>query len=253
MLVCFLVSLSCLLTCLIVSTLAIAILQVGAGQAGEGGEEIRSFQPMQVLRFVGTRRKAKLSATFKLTKNSKAFCNMHILNYALCHLRSKEEHKKKKAFLLPLVVLAWHFWPSAFALFYSAANKQSSIYNMYMLTLEGNGLFSWFSWTFLEVPLYFYLYICHFLERHMMSVYIWSLSGFVFIIVLTWHLFPSVSSFFIRLQKRWILSDGIFPYTNALVLLSSCHFTVIRSCLVFLLLLFLLLFLVIKNIISVRT
>ena len=88
MLVCLLVSLSCLLTFLIVSTLAIAILQVGAGQAGEGGEEIRLFQPMQVLSFVGTRRKAKLSATFKLT-NSKAFCNMLILNYGigkpLCH------------------------------------------------------------------------------------------------------------------------------------------------------------------------
>ena len=84
MLVCLLVSLSCLLTFLIVSTLAIAI----RAQAGVGGEEFRLFQPMQVLSFVGTRRKAKLSATFKLT-NSKAFCNMHILNYGigkpLCH------------------------------------------------------------------------------------------------------------------------------------------------------------------------
>jgi hypothetical protein len=79
MLFCLLVSLSYLLTCLIVSTLAIAILEVGAWKAGEGGEESRSFQPMQVLSFVGTRRNAKLSATFKLT-NSKAVCNMHILN-----------------------------------------------------------------------------------------------------------------------------------------------------------------------------
>ncbi len=30
-----------------------------------------------------------------------------------------------------------------------------------VFTLEVHGLFCWFSWTFLVVPLYLYLYICH--------------------------------------------------------------------------------------------
>jgi hypothetical protein len=54
-----------------------------------------------------------------------------------------------------------------------------------------------FSWTFLVVPLYLYPYICHLPKRYMMSDHVWALSSFVswVIILLTWHLLPSVSVF----------------------------------------------------------
>jgi len=64
-----------------------------------------------------------------------------------------------------------------------------------VLVLEVPGRFWWFSWTILVVPLYLSLCIYHSANRHMMSVHVWALSAFVFIIVLAWHLHPSVFFF----------------------------------------------------------
>jgi hypothetical protein len=69
-----------------------------------------------------------------------------------------------------------------------------------VLTLESSDLFWWFSWTLLVVPLYLSLWMYHLPKWHMMSVQVWPLSTFVFIIVLDSHLLPSDFAFFIRTQ-----------------------------------------------------
>ncbi len=60
----------------------------------------------------------------------------------------------------------------------------------------------WF-WKFNISSLYLYLCIYHLPKRHMMSGLVWAWSAFVFIIVLSWHLLPSVFAFFIRRQINY--------------------------------------------------
>ncbi len=86
-----------------------------------------------------------------------------------------------------------------------------------VLTLEVHGLFCWFFWTFLVVPLYLYLCIYHLHKRHMMSGHVWVLSAFVFIIVLAWHLLPSAFAFFIRMKTNftWITGSLCVMYSKA--------------------------------------
>jgi hypothetical protein len=66
-------------------------------------------------------------------------------------------------------------------------------------------LFWWFSWTFLVAPLHLSFCIYHLPKRHMMSIHLWALSAFVFIIVLTWLLHPSAFAFLYSTGNKLIM------------------------------------------------
>ncbi len=89
----------------------------------------------------------------------------------------------------------FHFRPLCFRL------HSQCVVCFHRFWLEVHDLFSWFSWTFLVVPLYFFFYMYHLPMQHMMSGHVWDLSVFVFIIGLEWHL-PSTFTFLIRMKKK---------------------------------------------------
>ena len=83
----------------------------------------------------------------------------------------------------PLQKVAWHFFPSALACFYSAANKHTD-----KCTSE-------FRRSTLKVNITFCIH--HFPKWNMMGVHFWAAQASVFNIVSTWHLPPWTLAFFL--------------------------------------------------------
>jgi hypothetical protein len=90
-----------------------------------------------------------------------------------------------------------------------------------VLVLEVHILFWWLSLTILVVPLYLSFCIYHLSKRHMMCVRFENFTGFLYIIVTSWHFSPGFRLFLFGCNKIIIKKSnwtcdifGVFPFSH---------------------------------------